>query len=140
MGSFGTVRLGVAVRDVRNPTFGAGPEALELGRRARAGAAVTLPARGALERLVFAVDADLNSARAGGHDEQDVTGGVEAWWFGRRLGLRGGGGANVATGGGSFGAFGISVMPYPRMNIDAAVTRGSDFARDRWALGLRLTF
>jgi len=143
MGSFGPVRLGLAVRDLRNPTYGSGSDALALGRRARAGVSVAASSRGALDRLVVAFDADLNTAFAGGadgHIEQDVTGGVETWWLGERLGLRGGAGRNVATGGGSFGAFGVSVMPYPRLNIEGAMTKGSDFARDRWTLGLRVTF
>lgn len=140
MAAFGVLRLGVTVRDVRSPTFGSGSDAVELGRRARAGAAVVAPGRGPLDRLVFAVDADLNSTRVGGRDEQEVAGGVEAWWRGRRLGLRGGGGTNTESGGGAFGAFGVTVVPYPRVNIDGAVTRGSDSARDRWSLGLRLAF
>ena len=140
MGSFGPVRLGLAVRDLRNPTYGSGRDALELGRRARAGASVATSSRGALDRLVVAFDADLNATAAGGHDDQDVTAGVETWWLGQRLGLRGGAGTNVASGGGSFGALGVSVMPYPRLNIEGAMTKGSDFARDRWTLGLRVTF
>ena len=140
MASLGIVRLGATVRNLRNPTFGSGAGVFELERRARAGAAVIVPARGALDRLALAADADLNTTRIAGRDEQDVTGGVEAWWFGRRLGLRAGGGRNVAAGGGAFGAFGASVMPYPRLSVDAAVTRGDDSARDRWTLGLRLTF
>lgn len=138
MAAFGVLRLGVTVRNVRNPTFGSGSAALELERRGRAGVAVITPARGPVDRLVFAVDADLNSTRVGGRDEQEVAGGVEAWWRGRRLGLRGGGGTNRASVGGSFAAFGVTVVPYPRVNIDGAVTRGSDSARDRWSLGLRL--
>jgi len=62
------------------------------------------------------------------------------WWFGRRLGLRGGAGADLAEGGGPFGAFGMSVTPYPRLNIVGAVTRGADSTRNRWGFGLRLTF
>lgn len=140
MAAFGIVRLGVTVRDVRSPTFGSGSEAFELERRARAGGAVIAPGRGSLESMVFAVDADLNSTRVDGREEQDVSGGVETWWLGRRLGVRGGGGTNTVAGGGSFGAFGVSVVPYPRVNVEGAVMRGSDSTRDRWSLGLRLTF
>jgi hypothetical protein len=140
MGTFGPVRLGLAVRDLRNPAYGSGSGAIELGRRARAGGSIAAASRGALDRLTVAFDADLNASSTGGHQEQDVTVGVEAWCLGERLGLRGGAGTNVATGGGSFGAFGVSVMPYPRVNIEGAVTKGSDFARDRWTLGLRVTF
>jgi len=140
MASVGVMRFGVTVRDVRNPAFGSGADAFELSRRARAGAAVILEGRGALDRFVFDVDADLNAATVAGRNEQDVTGGVETWWLDRRLAIRGGGGASTAGGGGSFGAFGLSVTPYPHVNIDGAVTRGADSARDRWSLGLRLTF
>jgi len=142
--SFGMMRVGVTVRDLREPTFGSGSgtgnATFVLSRRARAGAAVVMPARGALDRLVFAVDADLMAALVNGRDEREVAGGVEAWWFGSRFGVRGGAGADTVTGGGYFGAFGASVVPYPHMNLDGAVTRGSDSTRDRWSLGLRLTF
>lgn len=140
MASVGLVRLGVTVRDLRNPTFGSGPGAFEIGRRARAGASLIVPAHGGLDRLVLALDADLNSTRTAGRDEQEVAGGVETMWLGQRLGVRAGAGVNTATSGGAFGAFGVSVMPYPRLNIEGAVTRGADSARDRWTLGLRLTF
>ncbi len=140
MAVVGAMRLGVTVRDVRAPTFGSGSAALTLDRRARAGAAFIAPARGPFERLVFSVDADLVTATAGGRDEREVAGGVEAWWPGRRIGVRGGAGANTVAGGGSFAALGVTVVPYPRMNLEAAVTRGADSTRDQWSLGLRLTF
>ena len=143
MAVFGAVRLGLTVRDLRNPTFGAGGGMFELERRARAGAAYIAPGYGALDRVVFAFDADVNAAHVGGPGgfvEQDVTGGVETWWLRRRLSVRGGGGRNAATGGEAFGAFGVSVVPYPRVNIDGAVTRGADSARNRWGIGLRVTF
>ncbi len=140
MAAFGFMRLGVTVRDVRQPTFGTGSSAYTLDRRARVGAAAISQARGPFDRLVFAVDADLATATIAGREERDVAAGVEAWWLGRRVGVRGGAGANTAAGGGSFGAFGVSVVPYPRVNLDAGVTRGVDSTRDQWSLGLRLTF
>ena len=140
MASFGAIRLGATVRNVGNPTFGSGVDAFTPGRRARAGAAVLGAGHGSLDGLVLAVDADLNAAPIAGRGERDVTAGVETWWFGRRLGVRGGGGADTAGGGGSFGAFGASVTPYPRVNIDGAVTRGSESARNYWSFGMRLTF
>ncbi len=140
MAAFGPLRLGVAVRDVRSPTFGSGADAYELERRGRAGASFTAAGHGPLDQVVLAVDADLNSTVVDGRDEQEVAGGVETWWFGRRFGLRGGGGANTSAGGGAFGAFGVSLMPVPRLNVEGAMTRGADSARDRWSLGLRITF
>ena len=54
-----------------------------------------------------------------------------------RSGERTGGGQN---GGGSFGAFGVTIVPYPGVNLDGAVTRGSDSARDQWSIGVRLAY
>lgn len=140
MGSFGAVRVGVTVRNVRQPTFGVGANAFELSRRARAGAALVHTASGPLDRVVVAMDADLTSSPIAGRDEREVAAGAEVWWKGRRVGIRGGGGFNTVTSGESFGAFGVTVVPYPRLNLDGAITRGSDSTRDRWSLGLRLTF
>jgi len=140
MAAFGVIRLGVTVRNVRNPTFGSGIQAFDAGRRARAGAAAVLTGGGWLGRAVFAVDADVHSTGASGAEEQDVAGGVETWWLRGRLAVRAGGGTDRVGGGGSFGAFGVTVVPYPRVNVEGAVTRGADSARDRWSLGLRLAF
>lgn len=140
MGAFGAMRVGVTVRNVRQPTFGTGASSFELSRRARAGAAFVHTARGPVDRVVLAVDVDLTSSPVAERDERVVAGGGEVWLRGRRIGIRGGGGFNAATGGESFGAFGLTVVPYPRLNLDGAVTRGSDSTRDRWSLGLRLTF
>ena len=141
MGAFGAVRVGVTIRNLRKPTFGEGPSAFELSRRARAGVALVRTVSGPVDRVVVSVDADLTSSLVMGRDEREVAAGAEVWWRGRRIGVRGGGGFNAAAGGGeSFGAFGLTVVPYPRLNLDGAVTRGSDSTRDRWSLGLRLTF
>ena len=140
MASLGMFRLGATVRDLRSPTFGSGANVFELGRRARAGAAAIVPAHGALDRVVLAADADLNTTQVAGRDERDVTGGLETWWLGSRLGVRAGGGRNAAAGGGAYGAFGASVVPYPHLGVEAAVTRGDDSARDRWTLGVSVTF
>jgi|KBSMisStandDraft_5_1062788.scaffolds.fasta_scaffold26403_2 hypothetical protein len=140
MGAFGAMRVGVTVRNVRQPTFGAGASAYELSRRARAGVALVHTSSGPFDRIVVAVDADLTSSPVAGGDERVVAAGGEIWLRGRRVGVRGGGGFNALAGGEAFGAFGLTVVPYPRLNLDGAVTRGSDSTRDRWSLGVRLTF
>jgi hypothetical protein len=140
MGAFGAMRVGVTVRNVRQATFGAGASAFELSRRARAGVALFHEMPGPVGRVVVAVDADLTSSPVAGRDERVVAAGGEVWLRSRRIGIRGGGGFNAATGSEPFGAFGLTVVPYPRLNLDGAVTRGSDSTRDRWSLGLRLTF
>jgi hypothetical protein len=141
MAAFGVMRLGVAVHDVRQPTFGSGVGAFELTRRARAGAAVITRPRGRIGRLTIAADADLTQAPIDGLPNREVAAGAEAWWLSGRIGVRGGGGRNIAAGGGPFGAFGVTVVPYPRLNLDGAVTRSSDpTIGDRWSLGVRLTY
>jgi len=142
MGAFGPMRVGLTVKNVRQPTFGEGADAYELTRRARVGAALVHDSAGAINRIVFAVDADVTSAPVGGRDEREISGGAEVWLKGRRIAVRGGGGINTVTGAGgrSFGAVGLTVVPYPRLNVDAAVTRGADSMRDQWSVGLRLTF
>jgi hypothetical protein len=139
MAAFGVIRLGITMRDVRGLTLGSGSTALARGRRTRAGAALIAPARGVFDRLVLAVDVDVMAATTNGREEREVAGGMEAWWAGRRLGVRGGAGMDAVTGR-SFGAFGVSVVPYPRLNLEGAVTRGVDSMRDRWSLGARVTF
>jgi hypothetical protein len=143
MAAFGPVRLGLTVRDVTSGTFGSGDGAFELARRARAGVAVIAPARGRIDGLTVAFDADLTKAPIDGRDERHVAGGAEAWMLGRRLGVRGGIGAAFAddpAGGGSFGAFGVSVSPLRRVYVDGAVTRGPVAERNRWGFDLRVTF
>ena len=140
MASFGVVRLGLTVRDVRSPTFGSGDGVFELARQARAGVAVVAPLRGRIDQLTVAFDADLTTATVDGRDERHIAGGAEAWVLGRRLGVRGGIGTNTIGDGGSFRAFGVSVAPFPRIYVDGAVTRGPDAAHDRLGVDLRLTF
>ena len=139
MAAFGVMRIGATIHDVRQPTFGDG--AFELTRRARAGAAIITTPRGRISRLTIAVDGDLTQAPVDGLPNREVAGGAEAWWFGGRIGVRGGGGRNVAAGGGPFGAFGVTVVPYARLNLDGAVTRSSDSTiGDRWSVSVRLTY
>ncbi len=136
--SLGKIRAGVTIRDLRQPTFGGG--AFELTRRARAGAALIETLPGPIERVVISADSDLTTSAIAGREEREVAAGAELWWRGRRVGVRGGAGGNTVASGGSFAAFGLTVVPYPRLNVDAAVTRGSDSTRDQWSVGVRLTF
>ena len=140
MATFGAMRIGVTVRNVRQPTFGTGADSYELTRRARAGVALVRDVRGPIDRITVAFDADIKSSPIDGRDERDVAGGGEVWLRGRRIGVRGGGGFNTVTGGDPFGSFGLTVVPYPHLNIDGAVTRGAASIRDQWSMGLRLTF
>jgi hypothetical protein len=140
LAALGFVRLGIVMRDVSQPEFGEAGSPLVLERRARAGVAILTKSRGKLDQFTLAADADLTRTAVEGRDERDVSVGGEAWVLGRRVGVRGGAGTNTATGGGSFGAVGASVAPYPRVFIEASMTRGERGARDRWGIDLRVTF
>jgi hypothetical protein len=140
MATLGLVRLGIVMRDVSAPEFGSGNDTLVLPRRARAGVAVLSPPSNTLYPFVLDVDADLNTAIVDGHEERDVSAGAESWIFKRRIGVRGGVGKNTANDGGSFGAVGLSVAPYPRFFVEGFVTRGESGIRNRWGIDLRLTF
>jgi hypothetical protein len=138
MATFGLVRLGIVMRDVTAPEFGSGNDTLALARRARAGVAVL--SQNALYPFALDVDADLSTAIVDGHEERDLSAGAETWIFNRRIGVRGGVGKNTANEGGSFGAVGLSVAPYPRFFVEGFVTRGESGIRNRWGIDLRFTF
>jgi hypothetical protein len=139
MATLGLVRLGIVMRDVTAPEFGSGTDTLALARRARAGVAVLSPSS-TLHPFVVDVDADLNTAIVDGHEERDLSAGAETWIFNGRIGVRGGVGKNTANEGGSFGAVGLSVAPYPRFFVEGFVTRGEGGIRNRWGIDLRLTY
>ncbi len=140
MATLGLVRLGIVMRDVSSPEFGSGNDTLVLSRRARAGVAVFSPSSNTVYPFVLDVDADLNTAIVDGREERDLSAGAETWIFNRRIGVRGGVGKNTANDGGSFGAVGLSVAPYPRFFVEGFVTRGESGIRNRWGIDLRLTF
>ena len=139
MATISLVRLGIVMRDVSSPEFGSGSDALVLERRARAGVAVLSPSSSRYP-FVLDVDADLNTTTVDGRAERDVSAGGEAWTSNRRIGVRGGVGQNTASGGGTFGAFGVSVAPYPRFFLEGFLVRGESGRRNRWGIDLRLTF
>jgi hypothetical protein len=139
MATLGLVRLGIVMRDVTAPEFGSGSDTLALARRARAGVALLSPSN-MPHPFVVDVDADLNAAIVDGREERDLSAGAETWIFNGRIGVRGGVGKNTADEGGSFGAVGLSVAPYPRFFVEGFVTRGESGIRNRWGIDLRLTF
>jgi len=128
------------MRDVSEPEFGSGQDTVVLPRRARAGVALLTPPQGRFEQVVVDVDADLNTVLVEGHEERDVAAGAEVWMLGRRIGVRGGVGTNTASGGGSFGAVGVSVAPFPGVYVEGSLRRGESGRRDRWGIDLRLAF
>ncbi len=140
MATFGAIRLGLTVRNATQPTFGKDANQVTLDRQARAGISVSGPDRGVLDRLTVAFDADLTRTTTAVGDERRVAGGIEAWLFGRRVGVRGG--VSGDTIGDTQGAIsgGLSLALRSGLYVEGMVTGGSDVTRRGWGSDLRLTF
>jgi hypothetical protein len=141
----GSLRGGVAVRNLRAPAFETGSGAvLRLHRQVRAGAAFT-PGREALRHAaddgwILALDADLTLTPTSAGDRRMVAAGVERWFAGHRLGLRGGVRANTVGAARPAAAAGVSVGVRSGVLIEAHVTRGGQDADRSWGVGLRVGF
>ncbi|HEY3043154.1 MAG TPA: hypothetical protein VGJ39_03965 [Vicinamibacterales bacterium] len=139
MASFGRVRLGVAVKNLRAPDFSDGDRRLELPRQVRAGASVKAgqPTRA---EITAAVDADLTTTPTAAGDERHLATGVEAWLANRSVGLRAGVGMNTIGETRRSGSVGVSIGLRGGFYVDGQLTRGSDEARNGWGFALRVTF
>lgn len=136
----GVVRVGLAVRNVTEPSFGSPGHEAVLGRQARAGAAVTSDPGGAAAAVTVAVDADLTTTATAAGDERHVAAGIEAWLWDRRVGVRGGVRANTVGGARAAGSVGGSLALRSGVYVDGEVTRGGDRAAKSWGGALRVTF
>jgi hypothetical protein len=139
-------RFGLVARNLTTPTFGsdvsnrrdAAADEIELQREVRVGGAWGSGWTG-ISRVIVSVDGDVLARAAAGGDRRDVAAGVETWWIGQRLGLRGGvrrstiGDARVAV------AAGISAGLTPAMLLEAHVVRGQHDERS-WSVGARMAF
>jgi hypothetical protein len=144
MVTFGMARIGLSVRNVTEPTFGEGADALALQRQARAGFALSTGPRGVIGTGAVAVDADLTTTVTVFGEQRRVAVGGELWTAQRVLGVRGGvsrnfvGSEETALSGGASVAFRRrrSLTSY----VDGQVTGGSGETPRSWSVGLRLTF
>jgi hypothetical protein len=140
MVSWSHFHAGVVGRNLTTPTFDTedGLAAVELGREVRVGGAWGSGWSG-LSRVIIAVDGDVMSRPTPAGDRRDLAGGVETWWFNRRLGVRGGisrstiGEAREALSGG------LSLGVTAGMLIEGHVARG-DAEERSWSVGLRMVF
>ena len=139
MAAFNTLRLGVAVKHVTQPSFSSGTDRAELSRQARAGISMTRRG-GTVGPMTFAFDADLTRTPTAVGDVRHVASGAEAWLFRRRLGVRGGLTANTVGGARASGSIGASAALRAGVYVDAHATGGSDRTTNGWGLALRVTF
>ena len=142
---YGVLQMGISVKNVRQTEFGTADGTLTLKRQARAGLALVGRSNGSVNNITAALDADLTTTTTiVGGETRHVAGGLEAWIFGRKVGLRAGASGNTvgtkgtsASGGFSVAfASGASVKTY----LDAQYTNGSDVSRRCWGIALRATF
>lgn len=140
MANFSGLRVGVMVKNVREPSFGTGADALDLTRQVRTGAALTGRGRGAVNQVTVAFDADLTKVTTVDGDERHVAGGLELWLAQRRVGVRGGISANTIGDTRTSPSAGLSLAFRTGTYIEGALTGGSDPARKGWGIDLRVTF
>ena len=140
MASFGRARLGLTVRNLKEPSFGSGADAFTLRRHARIGAAMTSGSRGVIGSATLAFDADLTRTTTVLGDERHVAAGAEAWTTGRTLGIRAGVSANTIGSPRTAFSGGASAAVKKGMYADAHVTGGADDSRRGWGAALRVTF
>jgi hypothetical protein len=138
MASLGSVRLGISVKNMREPEFGDGVDRLRLRRQARAGGAFTIEKQGGVFTASF--DSDLTRTRTAVGDMRHVAAGVEAWVLQRRLGLRGGVSANTAGIAGRSVSGGLSIGLTRSLFLNGSATAGSDQSRRGWSLGLSTAY
>jgi hypothetical protein len=133
----GVVRLGAAVRNVLEPTFGNG--AWRLPRQVRVGAAIDLEKADG-PPLVLAVDADARTYRAALGERRVIAVGAEQWVLTRRLGFRAGARFNqVGTKERAFTA-GASVAIRSGTYLEGHVVHGGAQDEQGWGAAARVTF
>jgi hypothetical protein len=141
MVSAGSLRAGISVRNVRQPTFGSGDTELTLKRKARAGVAfMTAPKSGGFDALTAAADIDLTRSATPFGDVRHVATGGEAYLAKRHVGVRGGVMANTIGERRPSLSYGFSVAPSTGIYVDLARISGSDQSVRGWSASVRLTF
>jgi hypothetical protein len=140
MAVLGRTRLGLAIKNLREPVFGAGADTVELPMQARLGASVTAGARGRGDALTLAFDADLTRTPTALGDQRRVAAGAEAWMARRRLGLRGGVNANTVGAARFSASGGVSIAVHTGFYVDGQASWPSGEGRGGWGLATRVTF
>ena len=136
------LRLGLVARNLTTPEFDVDPQQggghIELAREVRAGVGYGSTWPG-ITRLVLAVDADLVSRVTPLGDRRDVAMGVETWWMGQRVGLRGGVRRSTIGESRAAASAGISAAVKAGMLIEAHAVFGQKEERG-WSIGVRAGF
>jgi hypothetical protein len=140
MAMLGKARIGLMIRNVKQPEFGSGQDAFTLSRTARLGVAMSSGSRGVIGTATVAVDGDLTTTTTVLGDERRFATGGEVWTTGRTFGLRGGVSVNTIGDRRTALSAGLSAALKKGMYADGELTGGTDQGRKGWAAGLRVTF
>jgi hypothetical protein len=129
------------LRNVGEPTFGAGDAAVTLRRQVRAGTALNVPGRsGLFAGATLAVDADLRSVPSATGNERRVAAGAEVWLWKRAIGARAGISGSTVGDSRTARSGGFSAMVRQGLFVEGQLTGGSDATRRGWSSALRVTF
>ncbi len=89
--------------------------------------------------LVVAVDGDLTRRTTPDGDRRDLALGIETWWLGQRLGVRGGVNGSTVGDARALFATGVSVAVKTGIFLEAHVAAGQADQRS-WSVGARIAF
>jgi hypothetical protein len=140
MASFGSGRLGLAVKNVTRPSFGTDTSTFQLERQVRAGLALGTNSRKGATAFVLAADADLTKIPTSLGYTRRVAVGFETWAPNRRVGFRSG--VNASTIGESrpTASAGLSLALRAGSYLEGQYTVGRDVSRQGWGAGFRVSY
>jgi hypothetical protein len=138
--NLGVARVGVTVRNLRQPEFGEGETTFELDRQVRGGFALTAGRFGIFDSAVAAVDWDFTKTDTAVGEAQQLAFGGELWTAASRIGLRAGMSRNTVGLEDDSVSVGMSLGPARGFFLDGVWTFGSAEARRGWGVSTRVTF
>jgi hypothetical protein len=141
MANFGRVRLGLAVKNITEPSFGdEGTDRLTLQRQARVGLALLSVPNGALQGFTVAADADLTSTPTAVGEVRHVAAGLEGWIAKGRVGLRAGVSANTVGELRPAASVGASIALTHAFHVNASAIAGRDESVTGWSTSVSVAF
>ena len=141
MATAGHVRLGLAVKNLTEPTFDTGGvDRARLSRQVRAGLAFSSSRNAVRQGLTVAADADLTTMSTALGDVRHVTAGFERWAARGKLALRAGASANTVGERRPSGSVGLSVALTRALSVNASRTVGRDESVTGWSTGVNVAF
>lgn len=134
----GRARVGLVARNLAAPTFEGSGDAMTVARHVRVGAAWgdRWPSP---PRLILALDADLTRVPHPGGERRDVAAGVERWFRGQTIAVRGGLRASTIGDIRPVASAGASYTVRSGIFVDFYAAKGREADR-RWGIAGRLSY